>query len=103
MFRSMDGPDGRGDGRAHGGMIQGWHEQKVTTPYSVSLPFEDKRLLAQVKKGVRAEHIAALTLGEGRRNVQCWLQGTTHYVLLKPLTRNPPSYVVMAEYASGLT
>ena len=49
VFRSIGGPDGKGGGRAHGGMIQGWDEKKVTTPYSVSLPFEDKRLLAQVK------------------------------------------------------
>lgn len=50
VFRSMGGADGKGGGRAHGGMIQGWDEKKVTTPYSVSLPFEDKRLLAQVKR-----------------------------------------------------
>lgn len=49
VFRSLKGHDGGAStGSASSGMKAGWEGKEVTTPYPVSLPFEDKRLLAQV-------------------------------------------------------
>lgn len=55
MFRTLkDG--GHADGHTAGGsansgmtMKQGWDGLEVGMPYPVSLPFEDKRVLAQVR------------------------------------------------------
>lgn len=51
MFRTLKGEDGQAaGGSASSGMTmkQGWDGREVGMPYPVSLPFEGKRLLAQV-------------------------------------------------------
>lgn len=58
MFRTLKDGGGHAGGRTAGGsansgmtMKQGWDGLEVGMPYPVSLPFEDKRLLAQVIQG----------------------------------------------------
>lgn len=65
VFRTLKAGDaggGRAGGAGAGGsansgmsMKQGWDGREVGMPYPVSLPFEDKRLLAQVRSAVRVQ------------------------------------------------
>lgn len=46
VFKALEGDK---KGSSAGRKMEGWDGKDVTTPYPVSAPFEDKRLLAQVQ------------------------------------------------------
>lgn len=63
VFRTLKDGHGHADGQTAGGsansgmsMKQGWDGREVGMPYPVSVPFEDKRLLAQVCNACMEQH-----------------------------------------------